>query len=260
MGFSCLLVKILLMNFARFYDRLKKFANTSSVEEIHCVCAELLQELGFINFAYVLRVPTSFSNSQIILIDNYPVEWPAHYFEQQYLGKDPTIIYCSQNILPKTWKEIKQTSNTSKIGQKIMNEATDVGLKTGIVMPIHAPGGQFGILNCSVDRDNAEAITDIEQAIPFVQLLASHVHEAVDRVFGLSKQGATLNRLTPREKECLLWSAEGKTAWETSVILNISERTVNYHLNNSAEKLEVYNRQHAIAKAVLLGIISPHPI
>ncbi|PCJ20808.1 MAG: DNA-binding protein [Gammaproteobacteria bacterium] len=247
------------MDLPSYFMHLRNLANISSVEEVHDACTYLLQELGFVNFAYVLRVPTSFSNSQIILIDNYPLEWQEHYFDQNYMGSDPTISYCSQNILPKTWGDINLLSGKSEVGQRIMNEATDVGLKLGVAMPVHTPSGQFGILNCSVDNDNAESIADVIQAIPYVQLLASHLHEAVDRVFGLSHAEAKTIELTPRERECLLWTADGKTAWETSVILNISERTVNYHLNNSAGKLNVSNRQHAVAKAVLLGVISPQP-
>jgi DNA-binding CsgD family transcriptional regulator len=63
--------------------------------------------------------------------------------------------------------------------------------------------------------------------------------------------------LTPREQECLLWVTEGKTTWETSQILNISERTVTFHLQNTVDKLGVVNRQQAVARAVALGIIRP---
>jgi hypothetical protein len=31
--------------------------------------------------------------------------------------------------------------------------------------------------------------------------------------------------LTPREKECMLWTLRGKTAWETGAILGISQET-----------------------------------
>ena len=36
-------------------------------------------------------------------------------------------------------------------------------------------------------------------------------------------------KLSPRELECLKWAAAGKTAWETSIILDISEGTVKFH-------------------------------
>jgi LuxR family transcriptional activator of bioluminescence operon len=66
--------------------------------------------------------------------------------------------------------------------------------------------------------------------------------------------------LTPRERECLLWAAEGKTSWETAQILGISERTVIFHLRNVTEKLNVSSRQQAIARAISQGLIAPQLI
>lgn len=39
----------------------------------------------------------------------------------------------------------------------------------------------------------------------------------------------TLNDLTPREREVLHWLAEGKTCYETSIILDCAESTVKKH-------------------------------
>ncbi|HTR01304.1 MAG TPA: helix-turn-helix transcriptional regulator, partial [Candidatus Acidoferrum sp.] len=64
-------------------------------------------------------------------------------------------------------------------------------------------------------------------------------------------------QLSERELECLLWSAEGKTAEEIATILSISTATVAFHLKNAIQKLNVTNRNQAIAKATLLGIITP---
>ncbi|GAA4898227.1 helix-turn-helix domain-containing protein [Ferrimonas pelagia] len=59
--------------------------------------------------------------------------------------------------------------------------------------------------------------------------------------------------ISPREKECLRWASEGKTSWEISQILQISERTVNFHLSNCMEKTGSVNRQQAIAKCLIRG-------
>jgi LuxR family transcriptional activator of bioluminescence operon len=92
-----------------------------------------------------------------------------------------------------------------------------------------------------------------------VHLLAGYVHEALRRV--LVTEGAKMSRpLSPRERECLLWVAEGKTSWEIGVILATSERTVNFHLQNASAKLGVSNRQHAVAKAMLLGLLRSPPV
>jgi LuxR family transcriptional activator of bioluminescence operon len=64
-------------------------------------------------------------------------------------------------------------------------------------------------------------------------------------------------QLTNREKECLLWAAEGKSSWEIARILNISENTVIFHFKNASKKLNVTNRQQAIARAIAHGLITP---
>jgi len=58
------------------------------------------------------------------------------------------------------------------------------------------------------------------------------------------------NELTERELECLRWTASGKTSWEISIILSISESTVIFHIKNAIEKLQVTNRSQAVAKAI----------
>jgi DNA-binding CsgD family transcriptional regulator len=55
--------------------------------------------------------------------------------------------------------------------------------------------------------------------------------------------------LSKREREVLNWLTRGKTSWDISVILNISERTVNYHVGNIMRKLGVNSRLLAVAES-----------
>ena len=64
--------------------------------------------------------------------------------------------------------------------------------------------------------------------------------------------------LTHRERECLMWTANGKTSWEIAVILGVSESTATFHLRNATTKLKASNRAHAAAKAIWLGLIELH--
>jgi len=247
------------MRLTTINNYLVKLKETHSVEQIHQLCDDFCAEFGFDAFLFALRVPTSFTNSQMILINGYPSDWRDHYFEQDYLPKDPTVAYCTQNILPLEWHSLSETLDKKKTETQIMHEASDFGLKDGVSMPVHTPNGEFGIFSCTIDQDNKAANNHIEHASMYVQLMATHVHEAVRNAFGLNAAAKDSIQLTKREKECLRWAAEGKTAWETSQILKVSERTVNYHLTNTNQKLNVSNRQHAVAKAVFNGIISPYP-
>jgi LuxR family quorum sensing-dependent transcriptional regulator len=78
--------------------------------------------------------------------------------------------------------------------------------------------------------------------------------EQVDRIKGSpGDRNSAGNPLTPRELECLIWSADGKTSWEISEILEVSERTVNAHLGRVIRKLGVVSRTQAVAEAFRRG-------
>ncbi|SIT22395.1 helix-turn-helix domain-containing protein [Achromobacter sp. MFA1 R4] len=63
--------------------------------------------------------------------------------------------------------------------------------------------------------------------------------------------------LSDRQAACLRWSAAGKTSWETSRILGVSESTVNFHLRNACARLGVRGRRAAVVAALRLGLLEP---
>jgi DNA-binding CsgD family transcriptional regulator len=60
-------------------------------------------------------------------------------------------------------------------------------------------------------------------------------------------------RLTDREVECLQWIAAGKSDWQIGKILNISQKTVNYHVENVKRKFGVATRIQAVVAAMQQG-------
>lgn len=61
--------------------------------------------------------------------------------------------------------------------------------------------------------------------------------------------------LSERERECLYWVAEGKTAGEVAMILGVTANTVNSYLNHAIRKVGASNRAMAIATAIRAGVI-----
>ena len=55
-------------------------------------------------------------------------------------------------------------------------------------------------------------------------------------------------KLTARERDAVAWVAEGKSDWEISVILGVSESTVRFHVDNARKKLGAVNRAQAVAR------------
>lgn len=62
-------------------------------------------------------------------------------------------------------------------------------------------------------------------------------------------------KLSEREKEVLTWSGDGKTGWEISQILNLSQSTINFHMRNAMLKLNAPNKTSAIVKAIYLNLL-----
>lgn len=73
---------------------------------------------------------------------------------------------------------------------------------------------------------------------------------------GLENEKAAAGELlSERERECLLWVSQGKTADEVSQILDVSSNTVNSYVAHAIHKLSAKNRAMAIATAIRRGII-----
>lgn len=66
-------------------------------------------------------------------------------------------------------------------------------------------------------------------------------------------------RLTKREIEVLTLIAQGHSSKEAADSLFVSKRTVDFHLANIYEKLQVNNRVQAFRAATKLGLIPFEP-
>ncbi len=245
------------MNIHNFYRDLHPFSTAMSIDEITELCRFHCHQLGFDAFIYALRIPTCFSEARVIVINGYPAPWIDRYWEHGYHASDPVIAHCKQCITPVKWHDLMIDKHS--LSEQVMAEAAELGLKAGISMPVHSPHGVLGVLSFAINSNNPTVNNKLTQyALPYLPLLAGSIHEAVLRVSNLTNKDSKL-LLTAREVECIRWAAAGKTSGEIAQLLNLSERTINFHLNNTMIKLEVNSRQHAAVKAALQGLIDFTP-
>lgn len=54
--------------------------------------------------------------------------------------------------------------------------------------------------------------------------------------------------LTTRERDALMFVADGKTDWEIATIMGVSETTTRFHVDNARRKLGAVNRTQAVAR------------
>lgn len=244
---------------ALYHELVDALGKAKTIEDIHAVCARFTQELGFDFFLFGARFPTSFVKPTTVIVSGYPDDWGPWYRGRQYERSDPIVQHCVRHITPLSWDTGQRLVDADAVAQAFMNEARDLGLRRGVSFPLHGSHGEKIVFSLASGQDTRDTQQSIFNAVPFAPSLLAHIHEAIRAILDGPDITAQHIQLSAREKECLLWSAEGKTAWEISQILRISERTVVFHLNNAAEKLGVINRQQAVARGISLGIITPQP-
>jgi LuxR family transcriptional regulator, quorum-sensing system regulator CviR len=178
---------------------------------------------------------------------NYPTEWLALYFKKDFYKIDPIVIENFDSFRLQYWADTYRTRAKPK---EFVSIAEDFGLNGGYTFGVANPGKKrgslFSISGRSIEKDTrAEVI---------LQHLIPHFHQALCRVLTKKKSQQTVS-ITLREKEILCWLTKGKSSWDISHILGISERTVNFHIYNIMQKLDAVNRLQAVATAVQLGFV-----
>ncbi|WP_249791556.1 response regulator transcription factor [Bradyrhizobium sp. SRL28] len=64
------------------------------------------------------------------------------------------------------------------------------------------------------------------------------------------------SELTQRERQCLAWTAQGKTVADIAVLVQIAPRTVLFHLENARRKLGAASIAQCVAEALRRGLLS----
>lgn len=248
-----------MLNSLAHMDFMETIQQAETVEELHGVGAKIAGHFNFDHFIYGARVPISLVRPQLFVISGFPHKWWEHYKKNNYFQADPTINHCLNNTTPLLWSKIRHNPQLPIESRRFMRDAAGHGLKNGVSFPIHGSQGEGALMSLASGDSSPAFSQHILQNLPTLQFLTNYYHEQARKIVSIEELPSLPETpvLSQREKECLLWAAEGKTAWETSQILDISERTVIFHLQNAARKMNVTNRQHAIARAVALRLIIP---
>jgi len=194
--------------------------------------------------------------SNVIYLTNVSPLWVERYVEESYSDADPVIKDCLSSRLPIRWTETYRANELTARESRMMGDAREIGVRRGLAIPIHGPRGELGIFSLYSQLSDKEFVRLTNTTKYDAQVLAYHFHDAATRTLKAQHAIPLPIPLTEREVEILRWTAAGKTAWEIGGILKISERTVNFHVQNVMEKFGVHNKTHAAAKAMGMGLFA----
>jgi DNA-binding CsgD family transcriptional regulator len=178
-----------------------------------------------------------------------PSEWIREYMAKKYLQRDSIVRENFTSYRVQYWTETKKRVHYPR---EINSLCCDFDMREGYTSGSRLPAtGKYGSKFCFSSR----SMRHDPRTIAILNLVTPHLHLALSHLFNSRKPDYAGVLLTSREKEVLNWLKQGKSSWDISVILRISERTVNFHVYNIMDKLGASNRPQAVAVASRLGLI-----
>jgi DNA-binding CsgD family transcriptional regulator len=224
-----------------FLDFIRQLAAAEDATDLQNALKVIADCYELPTFAYLLMPGTAKANAK--LISTYPQHWTNHYLQSGYERTDPIILRSGMDIQPFDWSADLSETADEKV-RRFFSEAADFGIRYGFTIPLHDEYG-FAAITFASDRWNPAFSDTIWENIHLLQFVAILFHAFARRRLGppFLINGA---HLTPREYECLNLAAQGKSAWDISRILHISQHCAEFHLANVRTKLDV----HSICQAI----------
>lgn len=124
-----------------------------------------------------------------------------------------------------------------------------------IIVPVHMPFGQVGVVTFSRADEGTNLSEDFERLRDTMLLMAQIFITSYVEATSRSRQIPVNCELTRRESQCLRWAAAGKTDAEIAELISRTHGTVRFHLQNCGSKLNAVTRTQAVFKAAQLGFI-----
>ena len=186
-----------------------------------------------------------------VLLCDWPTEWLERYVARNYVDHDPLVKFMKRKPAPVKWLEAADAVGADEFGRRVYGDAGEFDLHDGMAFPLITLDGKVMMVSLG------GSVIDLSPAEFGIISLASTY--AIGRAMQLHARIETIEHrieLTHRERECMQWAAMGKSEWEISQILGISEHTSEKHLLNAKAKLGAVNRVQAVAEAIRLGYIS----
>jgi DNA-binding CsgD family transcriptional regulator len=239
---------------------IKKLSTVDSKTGISNICSKIAQDFEVSFFSCGFNCSVDFHEASYLLLSNGDSSWLKEYSNFRYQRVDPIIRECEATKLPILWNiDNKYLHDLPKESKEMMSNAYDHNIRSGVSIPFYFPLSISGLFTLGLNADlhiGEKSLKHLQIVTPYISYLGSYVNQAIIRILNLEKNYQK-EALTLREKECLCWLADGKTASETASNLFISESTVKFHCKNSMRKLRAKNTSQAVATAIIMGHIRP---
>jgi DNA-binding CsgD family transcriptional regulator len=235
---------------ARVFTYVESAQAAQSMLTLDAATAEVLSHFGLEWFIQVDARDRRGRVGAALLNGRSNADWRNHYIEGGWPERDPLLRACLDMAEPVTWRRGLAVAR-SEDEIRLFEEARAFGLADGFFLPIHRLDGSVQAVSLFAGRP-----LEIDpRASGALHLVALYYAAAANRLADQSRRATSEVQLTGRQRECLQWVRAGKTDWEISQILGLSEHTVIEHLEAARRRLGVRTRTQAVIEAIALGLI-----
>ncbi len=224
-------------------------SNCRSIDDVSRFFVDAIRPLGFTVSACGAFLPSERGPLTHFFFQNWPSDWIALYQRKNFVVVDFSVAEARRRMAPFTWLDARAERTLSLAEKELWKAANANGWENGLSVPLHGPGGYFGLV--SIGGKNLDLSPATRRRL---HLLAFAVHERCRAIHGVSPVADQQARLTARELECLRWVAAGKTDGDIAQIIDLSPTTVKDHIDAGRRKLDAQTRAQAVARLVLGGL------
>jgi LuxR family quorum sensing-dependent transcriptional regulator len=215
-----------------------RFARTFGLDYIACL-----------ELSASLEKARSWSARVTISLSTFPADWLDRRPDVAIGDDEPVFAEARRAGKCFLWSEAWHRRRHQPLVEARIGQMRALGIADGFAAPMAVIGRRLPLVlmaggNPSLGPSAQSALT----------LACSAIHRRLAALDGTRLR--TEVRLTERERQCLSWAAAGKSDWEIGQIIDLSAKTVNYHIENAKRKSGVQTRVQAIVEAVRSGVIA----
>jgi len=225
---------------------------TADTRERYLTMFDRLKTL--IPFDYATSGLVTLSNHGVVthydlLNINFTEDWMDAYSEQKIYLVDVTVEENFKHFKPQCWSDTYKKYGNPK---KLLSFGSDFNLTNGY----SCGASPFGLCKKpSMISFVWNFKNRCDNILKLIEHITPYIHISLSNILHTERSEKNKHLLTVREREVLSWVKEGKSSWEISAILSVSEATVNYHISNAMKKFNSTNRLSAVATALQYGIL-----
>ena len=236
-----------------FYaDELLEVVGAKDSHDLDASIQRFVREVGFERYG-LLVIHDDLSRPDSAVVVSRLHNTPDAYQEWADIGRsDPVCQHAKRSTAPFIYGP--ETYRQAGAMPRWEHQA-QFGFAYGVCSTFHLPGNLHVTLGVDRTRPLPTQREELERLVVRTHFFSTFVQSAALALLRVEPPEALKVRLSPREHECLQWAAEGKTAWETGMILSIAEGSVVKILAAAIRKLDCANKPQAVVKALRLGLI-----